>query len=66
MNKNATSLVIAVFLASFLIPGCETVAGTSRGAARGAGEDMENAGKAAKTVVEAPGKIDKKMREELW
>ncbi len=50
------------FSAAVLLAGCETVAGASRGA----GEDLENAGKAAKAVAEAPEKIDKKMREELW
>jgi len=59
-------LICLFFSASVLLAGCETVAGTSKGAVRGAGEDLENAGKAAKAVAEAPGKIDKKMREELW
>lgn len=66
VNRRNTLFFLIVLNAVILLSGCETVAGTSRGAVRGAGEDLEAAGKAAKTVVEAPGKIDRKMREELW
>ncbi len=66
MKSRIGAMFCILFLAAVIISGCETVAGTSRGAVRGAGEDLETAGKAAKAVAEAPGKIDKKMREELW
>jgi len=65
-NRRNPLFFLSFLAAAILLCGCETVAGTSKGAVRGAGEDLENAGKAAKAVAEAPGKIDRKMREELW